>query len=280
MSDELAALVRDEVARQAPLTVATVAAVRSDGAVNLAFGDSIVENVPCGSGYPTRAKGDAVLVAKIAAGWAVVMSLGAAPAAAPAGTKVSWGNGAPSGSGWQQASSVWVRSGEVYAQLATGPAPATDPVTITPAQEVAWRDGAQDSGQDPTQGAWSSYPHPYTSGWFYGTAIAAACSGLSAATMTVRLARSSSRSGSYGDVPVRLYLHSYASAPTGSPTLDDGPESPISLGLGESGSAHLPSSWVSALASGSARGIAVSAGVGSDYLVYQSGCGQITITFS
>jgi hypothetical protein len=79
-------------------------------------------------------------------------------------------------------------------------------------------------------------------------------------------------------VPMHLYLHDHTSAPSGQLNLEDGPEELLRLSVGAKGTATLPSSWRTALASGSARGLAIYARGSTDYGAFTGG--QITITFS
>lgn len=259
----------------------TVDSLRDDGTVNLSQGGAVYENVPCLNSYLDRAAGDVVTVVRWSAGWCVLGKVGAEfDAPAPAATKITWGSAAPSGSGWVTGT-PWVRSGELYIQTAAGGGTsAPDAVTISPSSQGAWRDGGLDSGQTPTQGAWSSYPHPYTGAWFYGSTISAACTGLTVASMKVKLTRTSSSHGSYGAVRPLLYLLAASSAGSSTPTLGSGPELGPALGLGSSGTFTLPGSWATALAAGTAGGIGVYADVGNSYLVFTGSCGQVTINFS
>lgn len=276
-----------ELARLAPsgqqleFAMMTVDSVRDDGTVNLAQGGTIHEAVPCQNSYLGRQAGDVVVVARWRAGWQVIGKAGAEytpPAPAP-GVKVSWGASAPAGAGWVTGT-PWVRAGELYIQTAAGGGTsAPGPVTLAPSSQGAWRDGGLDSGQPPTQGAWPTYPHPYTGAWFWSGA-AAACAGNTVQSMTLRIARTASRHGSYGSVRPQLYLLAASSAGGSTPTLGDGPVPGPSLGLGASGTFAVPSSWQSAIATGAAGGIGMFAPTGSQYLIATASCGQLTINFA
>jgi hypothetical protein len=273
--------------QQLEFAIYTVDSVRDDGTVNLAEGETIHEAVPCQNSYLDRQAGDTVIVARWRAGWQVIGKAGSewSPPRTllPTVPRISWGESAPTGTGWVTGT-PWVRANELYIQTAAGggssPAATPDDVTLAPTSQGAWRDGARDSGQAPTQGAWSYYPHPYTGAWFYGSSISAACAGKSVASMKLRLARTSTRHGSYSAVRPQLYLLSASSAGGSPPSLGDGPLPGPALGLGSSGTFTVPASWRSALASGSAGGIGVFAGVGSQYLIFTGSCGQLTITFN
>lgn len=261
-----------------------VAAVREDGTVNLAQGESILPGVPCFESYTARKAGDIVTVLRWTGGWCVLGKNGAEPAPpTDTETTVAWGSAAPSGSGWVTGT-VYVRDHELYVQTsapAPPPSPETlKPVTIAPTSQGAWRQGGRDNDQNPSQGAWSSYPYPYTGGWFYGSAVTAACAGKSVSGMTIRVARTGSSHGIFGGVKPRFFLLAASAAGSSPPALGDGPRYGPALGLGSSATWKLPSSWVADLASGAAGGIGISAGVGSDYLVCTGTCGQLTISFS
>lgn len=122
-----------------PIMYATVSAVGDDGTVNLAFGTSIIEQVPCSSGYPVRAIGDTVLVMRAPSGnWEVMFrsSASEAPEFATVGQleaatdaltedykagdedvrgdikpvpQITWGTGAPSDPSWRPAAGVYFR---------------------------------------------------------------------------------------------------------------------------------------------------------------------------
>lgn len=126
------------------------------------------------------------------------------------------------------------------------------------------------------QGDWTGSGNR-SGAWFYGTKIADACAGKTVASMTVAFSRKSG-SGVNGKRPLHLYLHGYTSAPSGQLNLGDGPEELLSLSVGTKGTATLPASWRSALASGSARGLAIYSSGRGDYMGVTGGA--ITIKFS
>ena len=266
-----------------------VDAVRSDGRVNLRDGDTIVPAVPCLPAYLNRAAEDVVIVLRDRAGMVVLGRLGAEQIPqVPDPVDVSWGTGAPSGSGWVSGK-LYVRENAIYVDTSVTPTTTSSgggssstpkPVTIQPATRAVWRDGHRENDRPVAQGAWPSYPHPFTGGWFFGSALSAACSGKSVDTMRVRLGRTSASHGSYGQVRPRLYLVT-AGSPGGSPpgldpeTVRYGP----GLGLGGVASWAVPAAWASALASGSAKGIVCAAPTGSGYLIFDGSSGAVTVTF-
>jgi hypothetical protein len=203
---------------------------------------------------------------------------------------VTWGTADPSGTGWQTTSTLFVRKTpegqvELYAQLASEsdgsptapPGRPPSPVTVSPTAYGTWRSGAPDDYADyPTQGDWTGRGDR-RGGWFYGSAIAAACSGRNVASMHIAFTRRTG-SGVNNKRPMHLYLHNYTAPPSGQLSLGDGPQDLLSLSVGGRGTAVLPASWRSALASGSARGVAVYASGRTDYAAFSGGA--ITITFT
>ncbi|SDL43172.1 hypothetical protein SAMN05421806_1401, partial [Streptomyces indicus] len=133
-----------------------------------------------------------------------------------------------------------------------------------------------DYASTPTQGDWTGGGNR-RGAWFYGSKIAQACAGKTVAKMTVQFTRRRG-SGVNAKRPMHLYLHNYTSAPGGQLNLGAGPEELVSLSVGAKGTATLPASWRNALASGSARGLAIYASGRNDYAAFTGG--TITITFS
>jgi hypothetical protein len=253
--------------------------------VNLRQGETVHLAIPALNSYLGRKAGDTVTVVRSNAGWCVIGKVGPEWVPDPEDElDLSWGTGSPPGSGWVSGT-AWARDGAVYVQTAD-PAPPPKvlhprPVTLSPSSQAAYRDGLRDGEQNPSQGCWHSYPHPYTGGWFYGSQISDACSGKSVASMTIRIARTAEDHGIYGGVKPVLYLLTPGSAPTTTPSLGAGPFYGPALALGVSATFSLPASFATALAAGTASGVGISAGVGdSSYLIATSGCGQITVTFN
>lgn len=284
---------------------AQVVDVTDDGRVNISIGGTLVLDVPCADSYAGRKAGDWTAV-RITGGQPVVMwRLGEDPGSLTdehitdlatgvaldlqVVRAVSWGTADPSGTGWQQTTVPYARKVdgkvELYLKIVTQtdppppppPARAPSPVTISPTDSGSWQGGRPaDWRGDPSQGDWTGSGN-YRGAWFYGTAVAAACSGKTVSSMAVTLSRKRG-SGVNASRPVHLYLHSYTSAPSGQLSLGDGPEEVMSLSVGATRTANLPSSWRSALASGSARGLAVYASGSRDYMALTGG--KIKITFS
>ncbi|QCX81041.1 hypothetical protein C9F11_37290 [Streptomyces sp. YIM 121038] len=283
---------------------ARVVDVTAEGRVNLDLLGALVPDVPCTDSYRNRAAGDWVAV-QLGARPVVLWRLGDDPAEAEAATVTelaqdaaqdmiavsafTWGTGAPGGSGWQTVTQLYTRKdsngiGQLYAQIgATDPSPPTTPtrppktVTISPTASGSWRDGRPDDyASSPTQGTWTSRG-PRRGGWFYGTAIASACSGKTVSSMKVKFTRKRG-AGRNSRVPMHLYLHDHTSPPSGQLDLDDGPEELLRLSVGAKGTATLPASWRSQLASGAARGLAIYTTGSADYGAFTDG--RIVITFS
>lgn len=277
----------------------------TDRGVNLRIGEELLLDVPCADSYRNRAAGDWVAVTRSARP-VVVWRLGEDPgveteaevreialdAAADVQVvrAVTWGTAAPTGPGWQAGTTVHARKTtegkvELYIQLASvsDPSPtvpagrAPSPVTVTPNDSGAWRGGRPDETRDrPYQGDYTGRGN-LRGGWFYGTKIADACSGKSVSSMAVTLTRARG-AGVNSKRPAHLYLHSYTTAPSGQLNLGDGPQSLLRLSVGATGTATLPAAWRTALASGTARGLAVYASGSTDYSAWTGG--TIRIMFS
>jgi hypothetical protein len=282
-----------------------VADVTESGRVNLDLGTGdLLLDVACPDSYRDRAAGDWVAV-RMSAKPVVLWRLGDDPAETDTARvqaaaeqafqdlqvvrAATYGTGAPAGSGWQSASAVYMRKVdgkiEVYFQVASvaDPSPGTPavptpkPTTVSPTDSGSWRGGRPDEyASTPVQGDWTGRGNR-RGGWFYGSAIQNACTGKTVASMKVAFARKSG-AGVNAKRPMHLYLHSHSSPPSGQLNLGDGPEDLLRLSAGAKGSATLPASWRTALASGSAKGLAIYASGSSDYMAVTGG--QITITFS
>ncbi|MFI1678847.1 hypothetical protein [Streptomyces sp. NPDC020607] len=283
---------------------AQVTDVTDEGTVHLLMLGSQFYDVACTDAYRNRAAGDWVAVRRGAVP-VVLWRLGDDPQDTDedhitevakdaaqdliAISAFTWGTGAP-GSGFQQVTTLWAKKdgagkGVLYAQMTSVPdtspeAPATRAprtVKISPTDSGTWRRGRPDDyASTPTQGAWTSLGDR-RGGWFYGTAIASACAGKSVKAMTVRFTRKRG-SGVNGKVKMRFYLHNHTSAPSGQLNLGDGPETLLSLAVGAKGTATLPAAWRTALASGSARGLAIYGHGRSEYAALTGG--TLTITFN
>ncbi|MBL3670816.1 hypothetical protein JL475_33635 [Streptomyces sp. M2CJ-2] len=283
---------------------ATVTDVTEDGTVHLLMGGAELYDVACTDAYRNRKAGDTVAVRRGVVP-VVLWRLGDDPAEADTARTIevaqdaaqdliavsayTWGTGAPAGAGWQQVTQLWTKKdgagkGVLYAQLAaagdTSPdAPATRPpktVTIAPTDAGAWRGGRPLAGDEPSQGDWTGRGNR-RGGWFYGSRISNACAGKTVAKMTVAFTRKRG-AGINGKVRMQLYLHNHASPPSGQLNLGDGPEGLLSLAVGAKGTATLPAAWRNALASGSARGLAIYGTGQSQYAAFTGG--KLTITFS
>lgn len=299
-----ATLATRATSRTLKTVTATVIDVTPEGRVNLDLLGTLVPDVPATDSYRNRKPGDTVAV-QLGARPVVLWRLGDDPAEVEAASvkelaaeaaqdmiavsAYTWGTGAPGGAGWQTVTQLYTRKdsngiGQLYAQIAgadTSPpeTPGRPPktVTISPTDSGSWRSGRPDEyASSPTQGTWTGRGNR-RGGWFYGTAIAGACSGKTVAKMQVKFTRKRG-AGRNSRVPMHLYLHDHTSAPSGQLDLDDGPEELLRLSVGAKGVATLPASWRTALASGSARGLAIYSNGSRDYGAFTGG--QIIISFS
>lgn len=296
---------RDATAASVVQTVSAQVVDVTDAGVNLMLSGALVTDVPCLGAYRNRAAGDWVMVRT--GSRPVVLGR---PEDDPGGTDetsvrtiakevaldeqvvraATWGTAVPDGSGWQTVTTLYLRKNsegkvELYGQLGSQsddsptapPARGAKPVTLSPSDYGSWRNGRRDSyAAYPTQGDWTGGGNR-RGGWFYGTAIASACAGKSVTRMDLTLTRRRG-SGVNAARPVRLYLHGYTSAPSEQLNLGDGPQALMSLSVGATRTVNLPAAWRSALASGSARGLAVYASGSRDYMSLTGG--NLKITFS
>ncbi|MFI8853691.1 hypothetical protein ACIGW3_26345 [Streptomyces sp. NPDC053499] len=276
---------------------AQVIDLTDNGTVNLMMGGSLLLDVPCADSYRNRQRDDWVAV-RPGARPVVMWRLGPDPVEDSVEVRdavkdvqtvraVTWGTGAPSGSGWQEAVTPWVRQAgdgqvELYYQVTTATqpspqAPAAKGSLVSATSAGSWRGGRRDAYHDyPMQGDWTGRGD-LRGAWFYGSTIAAACAGKTVAAMKVKFTRRRG-SGRNSRVPMHLYLHDYTSAPSGQLSLDEGPEELLSLSVGATGTATLPASWRDKLAAGTRRGLAIYARGSRDYAAFSGG--TVTITFS
>ncbi|MFJ3587542.1 hypothetical protein ACIQUY_29200 [Streptomyces sp. NPDC090231] len=279
--------------------------VTDTGTVNLNYSGALLLDVPCTDAYRNRAAGDWVAM-RPGVQPVVMWRLGDDPRDVDDARiteladdvahdvqvvrAVTWGVAGPTGDGWQTTSQLFVRKAaggkvELYAQLGTASDTSPDapsgrapsPVTIKATDSGSWRGGRPDDyASTPTQGDWTGRGNR-RGAWFYGMKVATACSGRTVSKMQVTFTRKRG-AGVNGRRPMHLYLHGYTSPPSGQLTLGDGPEELLSLSVGARGTAALPPSWRSALASGSARGLAIYASGSADYAAFTGA--SIKITFS
>jgi hypothetical protein len=259
----------------------------------------------CSSGYPYRAVGDSVLAVQLAgSAWQILGSMGAtslgstpltadsvaAMIAAVPDVTLTWGTGAPPGSGWTgAATSVFGRDDgngdrSVYLQLASSSgAPSAKPgktasTTIYPDDHGSWRHGLDQQNDDVKVGDWPGGPNAdWYGGWFYGTALADACAGKTGITMQIRIARRNSNNGYNRGIRTHLAVHNKQTRSKPSLTDDwDGPK----LSRGGSAWVSIPASQVADLAAGTKRGVGATGEGYSQHLVYATSCGQIKISYS
>ncbi|MDX3044064.1 hypothetical protein PV383_43930 [Streptomyces caniscabiei] len=283
---------------------AEVTGVTEEGTVHLRMMGADLFDVPCTDAYRNRKAGDIVAVRRGTVP-VVLWRLGADPAETEQATTeqiamqaaldaqvvraATYGTGVPAGSGWQQVTEHYVRKVddriEQYFRVAsvadpspgTPDVPAPKAVTISPTSSGSWRNGRPDDyASAPTQGDWTGGGNR-RGGFFYGSDIQNACSGKTVSKMQVKFTRRRG-TGANASRPLHLYLHDHSSPPSGQLDLDDGPEELLSLAVGSTGTATLPASWRTQLASGAAKGLAIYASGSRDYLAVTDG--RITITFS
>ena len=89
----------------------------TDRGVNLLLGTSIITDVPCPDSYADRKAGDWVTVQLTGTRPVVLWRLGPDPVDAEqdkvAVSALTWGSGAPAGSGWQAVTQLYVRADRI-----------------------------------------------------------------------------------------------------------------------------------------------------------------------
>jgi len=275
----------------------------TDAGVNLLLGGSLIPDVPCLPAYRNRRAGDWVVVRPgsrpLVLGRpesdpddeATIRSLAKEVLLDEQVIRAAtWGIAVPSGTGWQQVQTLFLRKDkngqvELYGQLAsqsdTSPTAPADraprPVTISPTASGTWRGGRPDDyASYPTQGDWTGRGNR-RGAWFYGSRIMDACQGKTVSRMTVTFTRRRG-SGANSRRPLHLYLHDHHSPPGGQLDLDEGPEELLRLSVGARGTATLPASWRDKLADGTRKGLAIYATGRTDYMAVSGG--TIRIEFS
>ena len=210
--------------------------------------------------------------------------------------RVTFGSSNPPG-GFRQASAIWFKDQgdgrvDLYLVVSGGGSASSEPtrpakpptkkttktpkpVTLTPSSRGSWRSSGQ-TDSAVWQGDWTGRGN-WTGGWFYGTSIASACSGKSVKSMTFTIARTKDGSGWGRGVPAHLNLHGKTSKSKPSAVASG---HAVKLAPGQKVSYSLPAAWVSALASGSARGFMLSGSGRGDYLKCSGAAGSLRIVFN
>lgn len=289
---DLANLARE---KDSDFRIMVVDSVQEDGSVNLEYQGSIFNDISANASYMPREEGDVVLVLNSGRSWRVIDKVGSGeeePEEDPGvPVTMTFGPSSP-GSGWAQASTIYVKDNEIYIQTGSGPDPdpgggsppvasKPKPVKLKPSSQALYQSGKKRSLKvGIAQGAWPTYPHPYTGIWLYGKdKIKNACAGKTVDKIQVRVARTKKYHGASGKVKPSIGTHNENSAPSGTPSLSrkfDG----AGLGMGSAKWYTLPSSAAKALANGSAQGLGIGYGSGkSRYMIASAGSGEIKITF-
>jgi ribosomal protein S6E (S10) len=291
-----------------------VLGVGDDGrTVILDAGNGKPVTAPCMRHYTDRSEGDQVLVRQLSRkNWLVLGTPGQVidyitraavqdmiddavadidiPKVPPKVT-VTMSNGAPAGTGWQQAAVLpFVRDDgdgarAIHFQLAapqtpsdppTDPPPPTRtprPVTISPNSHGSYRPGGQ---TDPglIQGRWSG--EAWTAALFYGSKIADACAGKTVDDMHITVARRDDGSGWNRGVPIHIGVHGRQTK--GKVTSLTKVHTLGTLQRGQRKRFLLPAEIINGLKSGDDWGVGF--GETSDYVKLTDGSGDIDITFS
>lgn len=280
-----------------PFDLLEVASLNSeDGTVNLWYGDQLIEGVPADTSYVNRKAGDVVRVDKGLLSWRVRGPVGPAASSGtvtwgsvkgkPTLAGVTYGEGNP-GAGWVagMASGIFVKGNQLYVQVPTGGGSGgssgeqvPDSVPIAPSARVVYQGGHRTTainGGKPVQGSYGYLP-ANTGAWFYGSDIVTAAGKGTVDGIDVWLARSGSGGNPRG-VAVHLYLVAEGSPPYATPAISSLWTPSNKLTQNEDAHFQLPANYVSALTSGSSKGLAVFA-QGPDYIRFRD-CGGLTVTY-
>ncbi|WP_431980002.1 hypothetical protein [Streptomyces qinglanensis] len=278
--------------------------VTESGRVNVDWGGALLTDVACTDAYRDRRAGDWVAL-RPGVRPVVLWRVGPDPGrdgdaatralAAEAALDVqvvrsaTWGTAAPTGMGWQEATTPWIRATndgkiELYMQVGTQTAPPPSPppsrppstVTVSSTGAYSWRGGRLTDSYYAAQGDPGGVGGPLRGAFFYYD-VAAQCAGKTVASMQLTLWRVQDL-GPSGGVTVRAYLHNYTDPPSGQLALGDGPQDLVRLSAGAKAHVSLPAAWAQALAAGTARGVAVYSPSSADYCELNGG--DLTITFS
>lgn len=268
-------------------------------------------DVPCLASYTPRDAGDQVSVLKIGNSWLVLGANGKDPSATmtedqvadmiraaipdvpPAGSSITYGSSAPTGTGWLTGSTVYVRddgSGarSLYVQTSGGGTPTPPPpppdgrpktVTITPDAAGSWRSNGQTSGSvlQGNASAWGGSSAYWTGALFYGTKIRDACSGRTVSSMKLTVGRASG-TGWNAKTPVRVGTHHRQNK--NSVTSLNNVYTGTKLAWGGSATFELSSAIKAALASGDDWGLGITDTGSKNYMKLTGNSGKITITFA
>lgn len=267
------------------------------------------QTMRCTSGYPVRTVGDTVLAVKVGS-WQVLGKVGAHPAdvlsasqvqaminaslgqlAVPPTVAVTWGQGAPGGSGWRAGTTVYARddgSGNrsIYLDVATGsggstkpPPPATvpKPVIVPAVWQGGWRGSQQDRApHQGNSGRWTGNYTDWVGAWGYDSRLASALATGTVVKVEIRLSRTTG--GVYAGVSPQLATHTRTGI--AKPDLANGFVPGLSLPVGGAGWAELSGTARGALGSGAAKGIACYGSGTGQYMVFDpSGSGDLKVTY-
>lgn len=303
-----------------PIRYGRVSAVGEDGTVNLEFGSSIIEQVPCSSGYPIRKIGDTVLVLRAPSGnWEVMFrsadtetaeyatlddleaaidNLDADVTADLAGVAtdipgLAWGNGPPGGSGWVVATTTYFRDvgggkREIYFdQSESAPPPTTKPPpppTRTAPKSITLQPASRGSWRTSGQTDPDVWQGTWTSrgDWLGAWFYGDDIADACAGRSVASMSLRLSRvSGSIGwNRGIPVRLGLHDRQTKGKPPKSEGPRTPFNLEPNQTRDYTLPASWRNMLASGDMRGFFVTGSGRSQYIKYAGSAGRLVIRFN
>jgi len=114
--------------------------------------------------------------------------------------------------------------------------------------------------------------------WYVPGILEALPAGATVTAAKLRLTRYGSGFGEATLVTPRLRMHTYSAIPTGAPTWTGSAWSPGTLAAGQPGVWDLPSTWLTALLAGTAKGVGIDSTAYADYALFSDL--QIELSYS
>jgi len=186
---------------------------------------------------------------------------------------------------------MWVCLGKLSKQLSVAPttlyptAPVVRPTTTwqgsLSTSLPVWQWSLSVADDFNTQGKWDGFgfdPTQYAGVWYVPGISTALPVGATVTAAKLRLHR---WPGFYPEstlVTPRLRMHAYTTIPSGAPTWTGSAWAPGALAAGQTGVWDLPSTWLTALLAGTAKGVGVDSAAFADYTTFSNL--QIELSYS
>jgi hypothetical protein len=262
---------------------AVITGVNKDGTVNVNYLGADHIGIDASSGYTNRLPGDVVMIRSNGMQWIVIGKVGGELDTQPS---ISWGYGAPAGSGWVAATDVYVhQDGRLYVHRTgtfAGDYANTIPTpqqVIEAASDITFANNQAMDIRMPTQGMDTRPDHtpgPWAAAWVYGNDITTACAIKPVRSMEVWFERDESDHGSEDPVQLKIYLHDHTSDPSTLIT-SHGPTPGPFLAPGQSQWWPMPRKFVDQFESGGAKGIAIKSSLTEDFIICTESSGSVRI---